>query len=595
MPTKKPTTSFSIVSEVSLSLASQSDALPLPESTYSNVYVQAECATIGERARKGWVITEENLGDGHKSLVGGHVNMGHGSELFGHIIAAAVENGVILANLAISRKLLLAKGMDPERLPLDFKVSLEWTYNGLESPVHRGEEIVTFEEAIASGWIEYKESIPGVQEPVVVDANASIYCVGIDMHDIALVDLKVFSPAFPSAKIVAATAIDFADDAALTWDNSIEGWSSKVQTAVRERFEDKDSWLYIRATFSNAVVFDKEGKLYKVALETTDEGTILLGDATEVLMEYVAIGEDGVNLKSILETASYIPKTLAEVKALVKQHSPPSRKNKASVEIPPGFPQALSAYGDPTNFRFLLTTKEKVTSSIARLSAVASEYTSDELCYVSRRIIHACATFGVEVTPESLLAQYAGLRKALSSVLKGGEQLHMENVTMTTEEFENALAAARTEAATEAVAKATAPDSDIRKGIVEEFTKDTLPGLLDEARASEREKIETANAALSQLSAIHPLTQDERDAHLAAIAAGTFDLRYEAAARELAKLKGDFAGEEAAATTGESASAAVAPGASGLSVADAAAVTSEGDGDGAAADAEENPEIMQLF
>jgi hypothetical protein len=538
---------FSIVTDLQLSTAAV-DELPLPEGTYNTVYVQARVLKFDERARKGWAISEDLLGDGWKTLIGGHVNLGHdASELWGHVSEAVKTEDGLYANLAISRNKLEREDKDPERIPKDYKVSAEWTFNGLESKVTNAEgDEFSVEDALAQGLLVEKETLPGHTELIAGNDAATLWCVGTEIHDLALVDLKRNAPAFQSAEILqASAAIE-----ALQETVSIERYLNRIAVALEKKVGSDDGrgpYPYIRATFTNTVVYDFDGGLYRRNYSVVAGGDVEFEEAEEVEQAYVVKATDGG-----LYLKGHIPEGIEEanpearmefMKNLITTSSVPKKKEGGSNSPPKGYPTSRNAYADPTNYAYPISTERKVRNTVQRFDYAIGEYSRGELVFMARRIAKAAELFGVEIQAKSLIAKYLGLDNANSISEKGGEVETMadgDKLTFTQDELDALIEGKVTEAKETALAEALSEDSDVRKQFVAEYEEKTLPGKIEEAVAAERKRIEEQTSAVATLNAIHPLSDEEKEAHLQAMSEGKFSLDLETALRENRKLKGEF-------------------------------------------------------
>lgn len=184
------------------------DNMAMPNPTETTVGVVLSLGKLNEKTAKGWKLTSQNLGEGYKQGIGGHVVFGHSeeAEVAGHVRDIAIENGEIMASLALSRKALARNNIKPEDLPKDWSDSVEWLMYADNITVEKGTQTHSYQDALRLGLIGYKEIGEGRNEIFVKDSDATMLVCDPVFTDIALLDkIAGQRPNFPSARIVAAT------------------------------------------------------------------------------------------------------------------------------------------------------------------------------------------------------------------------------------------------------------------------------------------------------------------------------------------------------------------------------------------------------
>jgi len=619
---------FTVCEQVPLRALAASEVADLPEGTHSSVGAQVHVLSVGERSRKGWALADERLGDGWRGLQGGHVNMGHNpDDVYGYIPRVIRRGSDVLANLAISRRKLEARNQDPTRLTTDMAVSVEWTWLLDGSAVTKGDKKYTLAEAAEAGLIDVVQN-PTAKLPEVIatDPDTTIWCSGVEFHDLALVDLQEANPAFPSARILYASAAEQGLDPS----KSMEAFLRVVETALVGKYKTGDSYPYRIYTFSDAVVWEQDGKYWSASVSTEKGGTVVIGEKAELEQRFVEaaaaerLGRKGgpykagpgggcvcpkcgatashdagepctetkcpkcgamMVRKDVDSKASLDPSPFVDI--IYGMGSTPAAKKSGHKSAPKGYPTQRSQYADPANYKYPLDTEAHAKNASARFHyAVSSgEYSRAELVFMAKRIVSACRRYGVDVSSDSLVGKYAGLKRKSGSNAaintidpKGGESV----AELTEEKVREMCAQAKEDGRQEALNGLQSPESELRKQIadtaVEEFKVKQLPALLEEAQGKGREEVAAQNAAVDELSAIHPLTDDEKKGVVAAMVAGEFNLAMAKLERENRKLKGEFKTDPPA-----------DPEAANRTAAAAAVLNPDGSGTGAGADTEDPP------
>jgi hypothetical protein len=181
-------------------------ALPSSPNTIGAVVALGK---IGEVTGKKWVLLNEYLGDGWRSLAGGHVNLTHSGRLLGHVVDVELtEDGEIQASLALSRRALEEYGIDSEDFKEHYSVSVEWLFSPLDSYAKVGDKVMPLINALEEGSVILVEGPVGNPEiipaPMLGD-SVLIYPANIKFTDLAVLNRKLVPPNFRSARFIENT------------------------------------------------------------------------------------------------------------------------------------------------------------------------------------------------------------------------------------------------------------------------------------------------------------------------------------------------------------------------------------------------------